>query len=134
MSPAAQRTVVGLPILRDPGVRAGILRAADQHRLWGIVLLMVALMDDANRAAVAGILAQLERAALAGAADAALMGEHWETLLDLVRRMEPAKQLELAEIVGAFGDVDPDLVARIGRRAREHGFAVAPSVPAGSTP
>jgi hypothetical protein len=125
MSPAAQRTVVGLAILRDHDVQSGILRAADEHALWGIVLPMIALMDDANRAAVAGILARRPRVALVGAADAALMGEHWEALLDLVRRMEPAKQSELAEIVRAFGEVDPDLLDRIGRQASACGFEIA---------
>jgi hypothetical protein len=126
MSPAAQRKVVDLPVLREPDVQAGILRSADEHGLWGIVLPMISLMDDANRAAVAGILAQLPHAALAAAADAALMGERWETLLDLVRRMEPAKHAELADIVGRFGSVDPELVERVARRARDHGFEIVP--------
>ena len=42
-------------------------------------------MDDANRDAVAAIVAARGEATLANAADAALMGEHWEVLLDLVR-------------------------------------------------
>ena len=91
-------------------------------------------MDDANRAAVAGIVADRPRQTLAAAADAALMGEHWEALLDLVRSMPAAKQNEFVAIVETFGELDPALAIRIAGRAAEHGFgerfAAAATAPA----
>jgi hypothetical protein len=97
-------------------VQESIVETADERRLWGLVLPMVELMDDANREAVAGILARKETAALEAAADAALMGEYWEALLDLVRRMPAAKQGEFSAIVERYGDVDPELASRISAR------------------
>jgi hypothetical protein len=125
MSEASRRTVVNLPVLSEPDVQESIVRAADEQGLWGLVLPLVALMDDGNREAVAGIVASRARDTLVKAADAALMGEQWEPLLDLVRRMPPAQRKEFGGVVAAFGDVDPELVGRIARRARAHGFEVA---------
>jgi hypothetical protein len=121
MSEAARQQVVNLPILGDAAVQEGILDTADDHGLWGIVLPLVGLMDDLNREAVATIVAGKPRATLESAAHAALMGEHWEVLLDLVRRMPPSKQGEFAEMARAFGEVDPDLLSRIVRRAEDYG-------------
>ena len=128
MSPASRERVVNLPVLRDPAVQASIIDAADEHALWGIVLPLVELMDDANRDAVAAIVAGRAQGTLENAAHAALMGERWEALLDLVRRMPRSKQDEFAVIVRGFGEVDPDLLGRIGRRAEAHGFEVAVSI------
>jgi hypothetical protein len=122
MSEDARRKVVNLPILREPDVQASIIATADEHDLWGLVLRLVRLMDDANRAAVAGIVADRPRQTLEAAADAALMGEQWEALLDLVRSMPAPKQDEFVAIVRGFGEVDADLVGRIGRRAGAYGF------------
>jgi hypothetical protein len=123
MSEPARHKVVNLPILSEPAVQESILHAADEHGLWGIVLAFVQLMeDDANREAVAGILAGMPRETLERAADAALMGERWEALLDLVRRMPEAKQDEFARIVWTLGDVDQDLLRRIAQRAEAHGL------------
>lgn len=125
MSEDARRRVVNLAILREPAVQESILAAADEHSFWGIVLPMVELMDDANRGMVAQILASRPRETLEHAAHAALMGEQWEPLLDAVRRMPAAKQEELAAVVRELGEVDPDLMQRIARRAEAHGFAVS---------
>jgi hypothetical protein len=125
MSEPARRTVVNLAILREPDVQSSIIAAADTYGLWGIVLPMVEMMDDANREAVAGIVAGCPRETIEHAAHAALMGEHWEPLLDLVRRMPPAKQAEFSAAVEAFGAVDPDLVQRVAGRARECGIALS---------
>jgi hypothetical protein len=130
MSPAPRQQVVNLPTLSEPAVQESIIRAADDHRLWGLVLPFVDMMGEPNREAVATIVAGRPRATLANAADAALMGEHWEPLLDLVRRMPVAKQDEFAEIVRTIGDVDPDLLARIVSRADHYGFADRFSEPA----
>jgi hypothetical protein len=122
MSEAAREKVVNLPVLREAPVQESILRAADRHALWGIVLPMVAMMDDANREAVAGILAGMPPATLRRAADAALMGEQWEALLDLVRRTPLSTQEHFATIVRTLGEVDPDLLRRLARRAEEVGL------------
>ena len=74
------------------------------------------------RAAVANIDAYLTAAALYGAADAALLGEHWEVLLDIARRIPAPRQREWARIVGRYGEVDPQLLERLQRRAAQLGF------------
>jgi hypothetical protein len=87
------------------------------------VLGLVAMMDDSNRDAVATITAELDAAALERACDAALMGERWDTLLDLVRRMPDSKHAELAEIVERrLAPHDPELVARLARQASQLGL------------
>lgn len=124
MSEASQRKIVNLPVLKDPAVQESIVRAADERDLWGTVLPMVAMMQGEMRAAVAQILAAQVRTrdTLARAADGALLGEHWEPLLDIVSRMPRVEQEEFVEIVRALGEVDPDLLQRIARRAEDYGF------------
>ena len=92
MSPAARSRVVNLPVLAEPAVQEGIIRAADERGLWGIVLPLIAQQGDDNREAVAAILAARGRPTLERAAYAALMGELWEPLLDLARRMPAGPQ------------------------------------------
>jgi hypothetical protein len=126
VSPEAQRKVVNLPILRnDPGVLQAILTAAHEGSLWGEVLPLIRHMDEPMRAAVARIAADLPSEALSGAADAALLGEHWEVLLDVARRIPPPRQREWARIVSRYGEVDPQLLERLQRRAAELGFGDA---------
>jgi hypothetical protein len=124
MSDNARQKVVNLPVLREPAVQESIIRAADDEGLWGIVLPLVQLMDDANREAVAAIVAGRGRETLQKAADSALMGEQWEALLDLVRRMPQPKHEELAAIVRSLGEVDPDLSRRIAGRAEAMGLGL----------
>jgi hypothetical protein len=113
MSPASQRKVVNFEVLGESAVQQSILDAADAQSLWGIVLPLVALMDDRNRDAVAAIVATKPPATLERAATAALLGEHWPALVDLVRRMPPAKHAEFAAVVETFGTVDPELARRV---------------------
>jgi ubiquinone biosynthesis protein UbiJ len=133
MSGPARERVVNLPVLGEADVQESILRAADEHQLWGLVLPLIEMMDDANREAVARIMAEKPRDTLERAVDAALMGEHWELLLDLVRRMPRSRQDDFAGIVQTLGEVDPDLLRRIGRQAQECGlgerFGLAPAGP-----
>jgi hypothetical protein len=126
VSPAAQRKVVNLPVLRDdPRVLEAILDAAHQGALWGEVLPLIRHMDEPMRAAVPGIAADLPPAALAGAADAALLGEYWDVLLDIARRIPEPRQREWAAIVARYGEVDPELLARLRHRATDLGFGEA---------
>lgn len=122
MSDDTRRRVVNLPVLRELEVQEGIISAADEQNLWGVVMPMAEMMDDANREAVAQIVARRERPTLEAASNAALTGEHWEALLDLVRRMPAPKRTEFAAIVTAFGEVDPELVDRVARRAQAAGL------------
>jgi hypothetical protein len=123
MSPEARRKVVNLPILSEREVQTSIVETADQHRLWGLVLPLVGEMDDSNRDAVAGIVAARDGATLELACEAALMGEQWETLLDLGRRLPERKRAELAEIItGLLADADPELLERLAQRAAEVGL------------
>jgi hypothetical protein len=122
MSAPCRRKVVNLPILGEPHVQASIVRAADDHGLWGVLLPLVEMMNATTRATLASIIAAHRRTTLQGAGDAALMGEQWDTLLDLAALMPQAKQDELATIVRSFGEVDPDLLTRVARGARQRGF------------
>lgn len=126
LSVEAQRKVVNLPVLReDPSVIASILAGAHAHRLWCDVLPLIPYMDEPMRAAVAGHAAELPRDALADAADAALLGEYWEPLLDIARRIPLARQREWADILRRYGEVDAELLARLEQRVRALGFGEA---------
>lgn len=126
LSIEAQRKVVNLPVLReDPNVLHGILDAACTQRLWCDLLPLIPYMGEPMRAAVARLAAELPHDALVGAADAALLGEHWEPLLDIARRIPPARQREWANILRRYGEVDAELLARIERRAQALGFGDA---------
>lgn len=121
MSERARTIAVNVPVLREPDVQAQIVRAADEHGLWSIVLGLVDAMGEENRDAVAAQFAELEPQALARAAEAALMGERWEALLDIVRRLPDERRAQFGTVVAAFGEVDPELAARVAARAAEVG-------------
>jgi len=126
LSEAAQHKVVNLPILReDASVLVSILDAAHRGALWGDVLPLVRFMDEPMRIAVARFAENLPTDALEGAAAAALLGEHWEALLDIARRISEPRQRAWATIVCGYGEVDPDLLDRIARRAGDLGFGHA---------
>jgi hypothetical protein len=93
--------------------------------MWGLLLALVAMMDEPNREAVAGIVATMPPGALGRAAEAALMGERWDTLLALVAGMPRASQQELAAYLRRLAPVDGELVQRISRRAAELGVHLA---------
>jgi hypothetical protein len=87
------------------------------------------MMNVATRTTLAGIVADRGHATLRGAADAALMTEQWDTLLDLAALMPAAKQDELAAIVRSFGEVEPALLHRVAQGARQRGFGDRFEVP-----
>jgi hypothetical protein len=122
LSEEGQRKVVALPEVRDPEVLDAVVRAADDNDLWTVVLPLVRLMDEGLRTAVAETAARRPRSVMEHAAEAALLAEQWEPLLDIVARMPAAKQVELADIVRGYGEVDPELFARIARGAAAHGY------------
>lgn len=126
LSEPAQYKVVNLPVLRrDPAVLASILDTAHRDDLWCHVLPLIRYMDEPMKTAVAAIAVGLTRDALAQAADAALMGEHWEWLLDIASRIPPHKQREWADAVRRYREVDEELWQRVARRAQELGFGDA---------
>jgi len=121
-----QRRIMNLAIFKqEPVFLQSALRITDEHDLWGMTLPFVRVMEDAMRTHVAAIAAEQPRAAMERAANAALMGEHWDALLDVVARMPSAKRRELAEIVERFGEVDPDLARRVALQAAGYGFGDA---------
>ncbi len=122
MSPASLCTVVNLPVLLNPAVLESIGTTADEEDLWGMVLPLVEMMDDSIRTAMAQSMARRGGVALQRASYAALVGELWEPLLDIVARMPATRQQEFAGIARGFGEVDPDLFNRITARADAYGF------------
>lgn len=126
LSEPAQQKVVNLPVLRrDPAVLASILDVAHRDDLWCHVLPLIRYMDEPMKAAVAAIAVQLPREALAQAADAALLGEHWEWLLDIASRIPLHKQREWAGVVRRYREMDEALWLRIAQRAEELGLGDA---------
>lgn len=118
-----QRKVVNLPILRrSPAMQENILHAADAHDLWRITLPLMLFLDEPSRAVWAMVAARLPRAALERATQATLVGELWQPMMDLVRRMPREKQEEFAEILAGYGKVDPDLYWRVAACARQNGI------------
>lgn len=122
LSPQTMCEVVNLSILEEPAVLQSIGDAADAQDLWGIVLPMIEMMEESIRSAVAFSMTRHPREALARMVQSALIGEHWEPLLDVVARMPPVKQDEFVGIVEGLGAVDPDLRGRIAARAAAYGF------------
>jgi hypothetical protein len=126
LSPAQQRKVANLAILRDEAaILPGILRAADADDLWRIVLPLVEMFDEPMRDACAGAALDLAPEAMARAAQATLVGELWEPMLDLVRRMPQAKQAEFAVVLKSLAGFDPALDRRVIARAEAHGLGAA---------
>ena len=123
MSDSSRARVVNLPALREKHLQANILRTAEESDMWGQVLLLITMMGEDNREAVARIMANT--VSLDAATDAALIGEYWEVLLDLVARMPGDKHNEFAGIIRAIGDVDQHLYERIVARAEVHGISIA---------
>jgi hypothetical protein len=131
-------TAVGLELIRrgefmtisrfidfvtDEQVQAAIIETADGHDQWGLVLPMIRTMNGSNRDAVASIVAAMGPDTLARAADAALLGEHWDTLLDLATRMPDGAQEVLGTLIARMLEpFDPDLLARIAARAAALGM------------
>lgn len=123
LSKDSRQKVVNLPILRaDPSILRGLLVAADTHELWGTVLPLLPLMQESMRFKVAELGAELSRPAMERVAAAAVQGEYWRPLFDIVARMDERKQREVAEIVRQYGDVDEQLYARVAKVAAEYGF------------
>ncbi|HWU68318.1 MAG TPA: hypothetical protein VN046_05540 [Stenotrophobium sp.] len=126
LSEANLRKVANLPILRDdPQVLDSLLLAADEHELWRSILPLVEMLDDTTRNAFALAATRVGPAAIKRAAHAVLVGELWEPMLDLVRRMPFDKQCEFAGVLNGFRGVDPDLDRRIAARASAHGLSPA---------
>jgi hypothetical protein len=123
MSPEAQRRVVNLPILAAREVQEAIVTAADEHLQFGILLELARTMGERTRDALAEILARRGTEALKRAIEAALLGEHWCTLLDLARRMPPDSRSELARaIADMLAPHDPELLQRVSGTAQRLGL------------
>ncbi len=123
LSSHSQRKVVNLNILREePVLLESILRTAEQQDLWCLVLPLVEPMEAQMRQEVARLAAALPRGTLARISEAALLGEHWPVLIAVVAYMPEAKQAECADIVKAYGVVDPELVQRIAVLAERVGM------------
>jgi hypothetical protein len=126
LSERHQRKVANLPILRtDPAVLVSLLQAADEHALWRSILPLVEMLDEGTRDAFARAGAQLPRAAIERAAQAVLIGELWEPMFDVVRRMPADKQTEFAEVLRGLAGHDTALDARLLTRARAYGLGDA---------
>lgn len=126
LSPQHQHKVANLPILRDdPAVLVSVLQAADEHALWLSILPLAAMLDEETRNAFAMAGAQLPRAAIERAAQTVLIGELWEPMFDIVRRMPAAKQTEFAQVLGGLAGHDPALDARLLAQAQAHGLGNA---------
>ncbi|MGH8460258.1 MAG: hypothetical protein ACRESS_01495 [Stenotrophobium sp.] len=126
LSEENQRKVANLPILRDnPQLLDSVLQAADRDALWRTVLPLVEKLDDATRTAFAIAATRLSREAIERAVQAVLVGELWEPMMDIVRRMPFAKQCEFIEVVDGFRGVDLDLDRRIVQMAAAQGLSPA---------
>lgn len=125
LSEASQRKLVNLPILRArPEVLRSILDCVHVHDLWTDLLPCVAFMSAEMREQVAILAAALPRAAMVSACSAALIGEHWQLLTEIVALMPAHKQGEFAEAVSNYGRVDAGLQLRITGYARACGFTL----------
>jgi hypothetical protein len=126
MSEESQRKVVNLRLLQDePAVIERIMQVADDEDLWLCVLPLCSLMTETMRNHVAVVAGKMSYASLQRAAAAALVGEHWDMLVDMAARMPPARFDEFARIMRAYGEIDPDLQRRVARMTRELGFGWA---------
>lgn len=121
-----RRKVANLSALREnPTALHELLLATDEQDLWRITLPLVELLDESTRDAFAEAGAKLPRASFVRALQVVFLAELWEPMLDMVRRMPPDKQREIAEVLRDFTGVDPQLDQKITERARQHGLGPA---------
>lgn len=123
LSEDSQRKAVNLPALQaDPAYFQSILEAAQTHDLWLVALPLAQYMDDEMRDVFSRQINEMPPEAIENALTAALMGEYWALILDLAKRLPPAKQREVAALVVPYGEVDPALLRRIVRGVTELGY------------
>ncbi|MDN5862769.1 MAG: hypothetical protein L0H19_04890 [Salinisphaera sp.] len=123
LSEVSQRKAVNLPMLQqDPVFFRSILQTAHEHDLWSVALPLTQHMNEAARDVVSQAISEMPKAALEQALNAALMGERWILVLDLAKRLPPAKQREVAALVVPYGEVHPALLHRLVRRVGELGY------------
>lgn len=126
LSDQSKRKVVNLPLLHDdPSVLQGVLKAAHENDLWSDVLPLAEMMEDDMQEVIAEHINKMPRAAVAQVLTAALMGEYWDTLLDVAVRLNKDKQKEIAALVIPYGDVDPALLRRLVQAVDDRGFIEA---------
>lgn len=121
-SPQTQEWMANLDVLKMPGVLESVLQTADDENQWGAQLAVLRWMREELRARVAVLLDGMPRATLERLVYAAVLGELWETVLDLVGRMSAARQREFAEILRSYGAVDAQLLQRVARQAQRYGL------------
>ncbi|MEO6698440.1 MAG: hypothetical protein ABIR53_02780 [Paraperlucidibaca sp.] len=122
LSPEVQKLVVNLPVLQRPEVLERIIQATSYRQLWSAMLCLVEAMNANGRDALARIFEQVDDAHLAQAAYAALLRSQWHTLLDIVRRLTPARQRDCHEIlVHYMPSLDSETADYLQRLLREYG-------------
>lgn len=126
LSALSQRKVVNLNTLRhNPAVIPAILQAADEYQLWRILLPLAEMLDEPMRDEFARAGALLPTEAIQRAAEAVLVGELWEPMLDLLRRMPAQRQNDFVGVLRNFMGVDSELDRRVIASAHAHGLTAA---------
>ena len=123
LSPATQQRLLELPVLRQqPEILGHIITAADRHGLWSRLLPLVGMMDPGLLQEVGNQAAMLDRAAIERAMEAALTTEQWHALVRVAQYLPAQRQQDIAEIIDAYGKVDPALRQRLVTLAKENGL------------
>lgn len=123
LSQTQQKRIANLPILsQQPEVIESLVLAADQHNLWLQVLPLAGMLEEPMLQVLAQVAAQLPHAAIERAAQAVLIGEYWEVMFDVIRRMPFAKQCDFVQVLKDLSGSDALLDARLLARAKAHGL------------
>ena len=123
LTEASQSKVVNLPILREEeAVLESIMAAAEAEDLWRALLPLIPLMGKPMQIAVASIADGLCSETLERIANAALMGEFWLPLADIVIKLSHSQKEKVAVIIKAYGKVDQQLFDRLHAVADQFGL------------
>ena len=88
-------------------------------------------MNSAGRDNLAEVMEQADDEFLAQAAYAALLRSQWHTLLDIVRRLTPARQQDCHEILAHYlPSLDSETATYLQGLLNEYGIKPRPSAPA----
>ncbi|MGJ3256465.1 MAG: hypothetical protein ACFE0K_09100 [Alcanivorax sp.] len=123
LSSATQQRLLELPILQQqPEILGHIITAADHHGLWSRLLPLVGMMNPVLLQEVGRQAAMLDRAAIERAMEAALTTEQWHALVRVAHHLPAQRQQDIAEIIDAYGKVDPALRQRLVTLANDNGL------------
>jgi len=94
------------------------------------MLALAEYMNEAGREALAAVLAEAENSMLERACYAALLSAQWNPLLDIARRLSPAKRQACLDILDPYlTTLDQETLSHLRDLLAHYGIAQQPTLP-----